>query len=227
MRKAFALAGLLQEPDDSFLTEEDKRSQLDRQARALFKRWFREQHYFQPLTQRPMMRIAREARALLLSFFVDKEIPFADYPLVLWKDLRADFAEQEKQALQSQRDRLIDALLGDATDTTDVDDRTQLDHSKLRKGEDQHWDLHLKRHREQSEASFDEQTKTLEALMESVNAVVDKSACFVPSPIIIGPPGAGKTHLMKLGVLYALSRGLNVSMMALTGEFYSYIMLCC
>jgi DNA replication protein DnaC len=138
--------------------------------------------------------------------------------LTLWKDLRADFDEKSRAAIEAQRSQLINALLGDAPDTTDVDDPTQLNHAKLRNREDQRWKPQLERHGRQTDASLDEQRKTLAGLVEAVDAMVDESACFVPSPILVGPPGAGKTHLLKLGALYALSRGLNVTMMALTGE---------
>jgi hypothetical protein len=74
MREAFSTARLLREPDEA-LSDVDKKEDLRGQALAVFKRWFNEQHYFQPLTQRPMLSIAREARALLLSFFVEKQIP--------------------------------------------------------------------------------------------------------------------------------------------------------
>jgi hypothetical protein len=229
LRKAFETAGLLVEPKNKLLfpTDDDKRNELDRQARALYHRWFNEQHFYQPLTQRPMMRIAREARNLLLTFFVQKTIPFSDYPLLLWKDLRADFAEKEKEIIQAQRAQLIKVLTEHMQETTDVNDETQLNLEKLRKGEDQRWDVKLKPCPGQSPASVEEQSRTLEGLVEAVNAMVDDSACFVKSPILIGPPGAGKTHLMKLGVLYALSRGLNVSMIALTGELRVCLVLFC
>jgi hypothetical protein len=222
MRRAFVTAGLLREPDDtSFPTDSDKQRELARQGIALNNRWFHEQHFFQALTQCPFLEIAREARDVLLTFFKEDQVVVADYPLMLWKDLRADFVDKEKEAIKAQRLQLIKALTTGTPgiqDSTDENDRKQLIFPKLETKEDQKWEPEFTADVNQSPASVAEQTKTLEGLVETVKAVVDHSAVFAPSQLIVGPPGAGKTHLLKLGCLYALSRGLNVAMMALTGE---------
>jgi hypothetical protein len=175
------------------------------------------------------LEIAIEARDLLVKFFTENRVVLADYPLVLWKHLRADFVAKQKQAMDAQQAQLVRALTTGTPgiqDSTDENDRKQLIFSKLLTGEDQKWEPEFTPTPNQDPASIREQTATLNGLVDAVKAVVDKSAIFVPSQMIIGPPGAGKTHLLKMGCLYARSRGLNVVLTSLTGEIFEWWGFC-
>ena len=41
---------------------------------------------------------------------------------------------------------------------------------------------------------------------------------FAKSPLLVGPPECGKTHILLLSQTYALSKGLNAQLVALTSE---------
>jgi hypothetical protein len=230
LRIAFRNSGLLVEPSDAaFPTLAGKQEELHRQAIALYSRWFHEHHFARPVTQTPSMEIAIEARDLLVKFFTENRVVMADYPLMLWKHLRADFVAKQKQAIDAQQAQLVRALTTGTPgiqDSTDENDRKQLIFSKLLTGEDQKWEPEFTPIANQDPASIREQTATLNGLVDAVKAVVDKSAIFVPSQMIIGPPGAGKTHLLKMGCLYARSRGLNVVLTSLTGEIFKWWGFC-
>jgi DNA replication protein DnaC len=69
----------------------------------------------------------------------------------------------------------------------------------------------------QSRASFEEQRKGLDLCLKAVDAYHNK-ADTLRFPILTGPPGTGKTHIMFHAALYAVSLGYNVMMTSITGE---------
>lgn len=63
-----------------------------------------------------------------------------------------------------------------------------------------------------------EQTVTLNALVAVVDEYSNLGTAYVMSPLLIGPPGSGKTFLLLQICLYCISKGLKTTVTALTAE---------
>ena len=81
------------------------------------------------------------------------------------------------------------------------------------------WEFSLLRHIHQSDDSFVEQEKSIKIGMEQITKYNDPApGCVTKGLIIVGGPGVGKTTMLQIFGLIALSRGLSVQMSALMAE---------
>lgn len=209
-RKAFILAQMFKDAPLN-LSPDEKKLYLEGQADGIFKRWIRTQHKFAPLTHRPWMKVARDGQRVIHHLVMGLEQEYPDYPLVLWKDIQAEFQQKSKDAIKRVKDQLV------ATIAADIG-ASGPDWDKIRSGEPQDWVPKLDRLPGQALESHDEQCRALQNCIDVVKESIDECKNFVPGRILVGPPGAGKTHILKLVVAYCLSRGLNVGMMSLMAE---------
>jgi predicted GIY-YIG superfamily endonuclease/DNA replication protein DnaC len=69
----------------------------------------------------------------------------------------------------------------------------------------------------QTDASFEEQKLGLDVCLKAIDAL-NKKDSRLQFPVLAGPPGTGKTHIMLMAALYALAQGKNVIMTSITGE---------
>jgi hypothetical protein len=63
-----------------------------------------------------------------------------------------------------------------------------------------------------------EQNTALQCCITAINAFLTPSSCGVKFPLLVGRPGSGKSHVLKLATAYALSKGLQVELMSFTSE---------
>jgi hypothetical protein len=63
-----------------------------------------------------------------------------------------------------------------------------------------------------------EQSEALRICKEAVDWFVNPACTGVKFPCLVGRPGSGKSHVLKLACAYALSKGLQVELMSLTSE---------
>jgi hypothetical protein len=66
--------------------------------------------------------------------------------------------------------------------------------------------------------SFAEQSSALDLCIHAINRLSSPSCRQVQFPCLVGRPGSGKSHVLKLATAYALSRGLQVELMSLTSQ---------
>ena len=125
--------------------------------------------------------------------------------------LRGEAEKEQIEAIDRVRNQLIQTLLNGRS-------VPGLDKEKMIQRERQAWIPKLEQFDNQSQKSLAEQRTALAALVEAINAIDVGDRSYVRGPLLIGPPGAGKTHLLVLGTLYALSKGFNVALLSLTGE---------
>ena len=67
-------------------------------------------------------------------------------------------------------------------------------------------------------AAVAEQTAALQCCVNAVDKFLTPGCCGVKFPCLVGRAGSGKTHVLKMAVTYALSKGLTVELMSWTSE---------
>jgi len=63
-----------------------------------------------------------------------------------------------------------------------------------------------------------EQTRALDICVRAIDWFINPFCRGVKFPCLVGRPGSGKSHVLKLATLYAIAKGLKVELMALTSE---------
>ena len=58
----------------------------------------------------------------------------------------------------------------------------------------------------------------LRALRSSIDALTQPGHTFVRFPLLVGPPGCGKTHLLMMAQVYAMCKGLRAMVLTFTSE---------
>ena len=69
-----------------------------------------------------------------------------------------------------------------------------------------------------SDEAVHEQSQALRVCISAVDRFVHAGCRGVKFPCLVGRPGSGKSHILKLACAYALSKGLQVELMSLTSE---------
>ena len=70
-----------------------------------------------------------------------------------------------------------------------------------------------------SRETVDEQNAALQCCVTAIDSFLTSSCCGVKFPLLVGRPGSGKSHVLKLATAYALSnKGLQVEVMSFTSE---------
>jgi hypothetical protein len=188
---------------------------LEEEANKLFKLYVFEELIHSSCSIRAWRRTFHEARNAICDVVLGKNTLWPPYPSVSTLHLKSLIDETQSTALYDVRCQLVDALVmshatSGGTCTVDIE--------KLKQGQPQTWQPVLIPQDGQSLDSQTEQRLCLKALINAINEKVDQQTAFVKGPLLIGKPGAGKTFLVQLAVVYALSRGLNVLVLALTGQ---------
>ena len=58
----------------------------------------------------------------------------------------------------------------------------------------------------------------LAACVSSIDNIFQASATFTKWPLLVGPPGSGKAHILLIAQTYALSQCLNTQLVAMSSE---------
>ena len=147
-------------------------------------------------------------------FLLQEEIAYDALPLFLERNMIQQ-ANDEVQLLEhSRRKTAVDALYHELNnlipDFPDV--------NALINGDIVPFQPRITPLQHQLQASIAEQEAALQLCISAVDHIFrpDASSCYWP--LLVGPPGSGKTHILLLAQLYALSRGLNAQIIALTSE---------
>ena len=69
-----------------------------------------------------------------------------------------------------------------------------------------------------SDDAIREQTNALGCCVQAIDRFMDPCCRGLKFPCLVGRAGSGKSHVLKLAVAYAISKGLNVELMSWTSE---------
>ncbi|XP_047738244.1 uncharacterized protein LOC125177549 [Hyalella azteca] len=147
----------------------------------------------------------------LLNFFFTRGVEYVEVPLASLRAIRED-ATTKLQEMEAARAQTLASVL----ETTGIKNSpTAALLSSMRKFD---FVPEIERLPEQSRSSYAEQLLCLHALVDAIDRFDRVGPVFVPCPLIVGPPGAGKTHLLLTACVYALSKGLRTIITAATAE---------
>ena len=213
LAKAYVVGGLVKEIPTSLQDEEDRILHKTQEAHKNFHAWANQEHKFNTIRERPWLRQMHEGLKVFEDFIIRNEFNYSEYPLVLADQLREKFHTDVQRAVDRVRELLLETIRNARIPLPDLD----IDMIKNRDPQYQ-WRPHLQRLPEQTLSSYSEQITALNDICALIDHLVEDSPNSVRCPILLGPPGAGKTFIMIACVIYALKRNLNVCLTALTGE---------
>ncbi|KAA0200761.1 hypothetical protein HAZT_HAZT011898 [Hyalella azteca] len=199
---SFQMAGLIRDAD---APSEDE-------ANAILKRYVMEDLRVMPLSAQAFSRCLRLAMDGLHFYFRNRCIDYAEVPLASLRSIKIQ-AEKKVEKLESDTlNRLSEVLLS-------YNFRNSPSLAILNSGKPFDFVPEIADTLVgQSRNSIDEQKSALLKIITAINSYSRVEASFVKFPLLLGPPGAGKTYLLMLATMYALSKGLQTVTTAVTAE---------
>jgi hypothetical protein len=185
---------------------------------TLITKYVREHLMFQPISTGAFCRSLKQLDISLPEFFLKNEVNYIGQPLVLTRSIKQKFAIDMQEMIKQQQSDLAECLIKHTT----VSGNTAVIPSNLPKlneileGTALNWVPIVPRKINQSDASYKEQCKSFNIIANGIDNYISSNKSFEPSLLAAGPPGSGKTFLMCLGLLYAMSKGLVAAVFSLT-----------
>jgi hypothetical protein len=173
---------------------------------------------FQPISTGAFSRTIKQLDKLLPEFFLENKISYVGQPLILTRSIRQKFSDDFNNMVKTHQFNLACCLKKLCT----VEGDDAIIHSNIPtvddilNGQAKSWNPIVPRKINQSDESFDEQRNAFQILRKAIDRYKTSQKTFEPSLFATGPPGSGKTFLMCLTLLYAMSRQLTVAVFALT-----------
>lgn len=201
--EALALAGLL--PDGQNVSRND--------AKRIVKRYVLEDLAFAPVNCRQFSSIIKVLREIFIETLCRQEIVDQGMPLVTQRSIQARTSAELLRSESANLENLISALhtqCGNAFPGRDVLMGIELG-----------GDIYMPQLHQlpgQSNESHREQRSALLECCQAISYLNDPECQAVKNILILGPPGAGKTHVMLMSCMYALALKLRVCLTAVTSE---------
>ena len=200
LREAFVLSGLLPSVQP-----------LEAELAALIRAYVTEQLQWLPMGNRKFQAILHILLPAFQAFLFEDGYLFDTMPLATDMAISAAASDALQRMEMDWRHSTVAALLQyNFPDFPDVDD--------LRNGVPTVYNVALDRAPAQSDASFVEQTAALHALRTALDTLHQPGQTFLRFPLLVGPPGCGKTHLLMLAQAYAMSKGMRTMVLTFTAE---------
>ncbi|KAF4648515.1 hypothetical protein FOL47_003131, partial [Perkinsus chesapeaki] len=80
------------------------------------------------------------------------------------------------------------------------------------------WRPEIRRGDTQTLESFQEQQVALDLGLQAIDLFCSGQRAFIPAPVLLGPPGSGKSHVTAHWGAYALAKGLNTIVTSVASE---------
>jgi hypothetical protein len=184
---------------------------IEQSLTKLFRLYVEKDLMFNPVSNTVFQRLLKAAQ----SFFNGLKNNQITYDPSEQCIFESDIAEETKarfQALQEQRRRNI--LLSIRGFGIDFPEELILNSDANCSS----WNPQVEPFPNQSEESLVEQRHVVEKCKMAIDRKKQNEP-FTQFPLIIGPPGTGKTHLMMRMVTYAIAQKLKVNILSMTGKF--------
>ncbi|XP_014681905.1 PREDICTED: ATP-dependent DNA helicase PIF1-like, partial [Priapulus caudatus] len=150
----------------------------------------------------------------LQRFLLEGQLVYDSLPLYLQRAMEENATDQVAKLQQIRRATTVDALFHELHNTVPAFPACE----QLKVQQVVPFTPRISRADEQSDASLDEQTAALQDCIMAIDELFQPQTTFAHSPLLVGPPGCGKTHILLIAQTYALSKGLNAQLVAITSE---------
>lgn len=179
--------------------------------------WARNELRTMPGSHRAFSRNLAIARYVLQAFMCDEnsEFKYLETPLLSLRQIEAVHTEELDAFIHDSRKRFIEGVsrLLALPDLPSIEALLSCSY-----GSPLQWEPCISSCAGQSSASVSEQRYVLNACINTITRFLSTSSVFVPSLLITGSPGCGKTSLCLLCGLFARGKGLEVTATALSSE---------
>jgi len=191
------------------------------EAKKLTKKYIVEQLAFTPGGTKTFDRCIVQAYRNLHELLVhDRVAGNDDVPPFLFTRLRDSLSDKAEKRLAEKKEKLLDALLmsvGSKAAFKDIiPDRDAI--LAATPSNPVTWDIEIKGVENQAEESVAMQRNAIGLAEQTLTNYMSCPSHQHRNVVIVGSPGAGKTTMMELVILKALSHGLNGAVTALLGD---------
>ena len=182
----------------------------DENWRALCEKYARQQLVYFPLSMRMFSAKLLEAAHVLKAFTHEKAIEYA-MPICLESSMKENAQIEVQTALHKKRVQLLSSIVQhNIQGTPSMDVMVNNDIFE--------YTPDISKASGQSMTSYGEQLLAKEYIVTAIDNYSSSYYSFVKFPLLMGPPGAGKTYILLICCVYAISKGLTCALSALTGE---------
>ena len=210
-RESFRASGLIGNSDEL----ED----LRRYSRRLTRRYVLEQVVFYPVSVTRAEAIIVAAKKVFDDAIIDDAMSMTDLPPFTMSGLYLSKAEENEQYWRGMKSSQLDAVYSCLRNTNGVPERERVERVKRNSPLDWSPSDSLTQYERQSLESFQEQHRAIKLIQRQIDRYrsageLGRLVCL-KNPVMCGAPGAGKSFVGSVAVLYAMARGLNVVSTAL------------
>ena len=183
----------------------------ERSVRNLIKRYVMEQLLFMPGGTQMFDKYCVLAHSVFTSALLSDELPIHELPSVLYTSLRRETTEKVEKEIQTIRETLAKvsvSTVGPVSAIMNVPQEEEL--AQCTKQSPLSNDITITQAEWQSNESFHEQYACFERCKLTIDKYAAATSTSTKCRAITGGPGCGKTFVMIVSIIYAMSRGLNV-----------------
>jgi PIF1-like helicase len=178
----------------------------------ILRRYVLEDLLFHPISARQFGRYLKAAVTTLVDLFHNDVL--GDYsPTITDIMLKEQASEVLKQQEFGRRKALVDALFDDTAVAQYLPLELRDPTSEII-----NYSPRVAQVSGISDAAFAEQQSALACCIRAIDNFLQPTCRGVKFPCLVGRPGSGKSHILKLAVVYCLCKNLRVEMMAWTSE---------
>jgi hypothetical protein len=203
MLHAFHMSGLLR---NAIPTEED--------VKRIARNYVQGQLQWLAIGTRRFSRLLQALIDGLQRFLLHGEVAYDSLPLYLQRAMVENATQEVTDLQQTRRTMAVDTLFHELANVIP----NFPDPQALKEQQMTPFNPRITPIPDQSQESIAEQTAALQDCCMAIDQLFLPDTTFAKSPVLVGPPGSGKTHILLLSQIYALSHGLNAQLVAMTSE---------
>jgi hypothetical protein len=178
--------------------------------KSLFRQYVKTELMFTPVSNSVFQKMLKSAETFFKALRNNEIACDPSEQPIFESQLAEDSRRRLKQNQDERRTNILLSIRGSGIEFPDelVDNPDSSDFT---------WDPQITPFPNQVQASVDEQRYVMTICKNAIDRKIAGEP-FTRFPIIVGPPGTGKTHLMMRAVTYAIAQNLKVNILSVTGE---------